>query len=110
MGGSGVLRLWGRLRIPTTILVTLLTVTASSEAGQTTSSGMYALSQVGSLVGFTIYGRALLPIKREGRFKQFAGELSYDPARPDNARVDLTVYTASVDMNNTDHDELLRSG
>ena len=101
--------LWRRLRIPTTILVSILTLTGSAEAAEPTSPVMYALSQVGSLVSFTIHGKALLPIKREGRFKQFAGELSYDPARPDMTRVDLTVYTASIDMKNTGHDELLRS-
>jgi polyisoprenoid-binding protein YceI len=110
MAITGVSGIWGRLRIPATILVTILTLTGSSEAAEANSPGMYALSPAGSLVSFTISGRAtLLPIRREGRFKQFAGEVSYDPARPDNTRVDPTVYTASIDMNNTGHDELLRS-
>lgn len=109
MAIAGVSGLWGRLRVPTTILVSILTLTGSANASEPTSPGIYALSPAGSLVSFTIHGRALLPITREGRFKEFAGEVSYDPARPDNTRVDLTVYTASIDMNNTGHDELLRS-
>src|SRR5262245_12246949 len=47
--------------------------------------------------------------EREGRFNQFAAEVSYDPGRPAGTRVDLTVYTNSVDMHNREHDRLLMS-
>jgi polyisoprenoid-binding protein YceI len=62
-----------------------------------------------ALVGFTIYGRALFPIKREGRFTDVASQLSYDPTRPADTHVDVTVYTSSVDINNADQNALLRS-
>ena len=69
----------------------------------------YALNRDASTVGFTVYARMLFTVPNEGRFTQFSGQLSYDPASPDNTRVDLTVYTASVDMDNAEHAQLLRS-
>jgi polyisoprenoid-binding protein YceI len=86
-----------------------LALRATSAAAQTPSE-VYSLSQAGSLVSFTIYGKALFQsIKREGRFKQFDGELAYDPTNPSGTHVDLTVYTASVDINDTDQNQMLRS-
>lgn len=55
-------------------------------------------------------GICATPGKFSGLFHDVTGELSYDPARPTDTRVDLLVNTASVDMNNSEHNELLRSG
>ena len=74
------------------------------------ASSIYAVNKTGSSVGFTIYGSMIFKIKRDGRFKDFSGELAYDPANPGNTRVDLTVYTASVDMHNSENDQLMKSG
>jgi len=60
-------------------------------------------------VGFTISARAVFPVKREGRFTDVAGELFYDAADPTGTRVNVTVYTASVDIENADQNTLLRS-
>ena len=76
---------------------------------QLPSSGQYSLTQSSSLVAFTIYTQGLFRLKREGRFKEVTGELSYDPDRPSDTRVNLVVNTASVDINNAEHNELLRS-
>jgi polyisoprenoid-binding protein YceI len=73
------------------------------------STGHYLLNQSSSLVAFTIYTQGLFRLKREGLFHDVAGELSYDPNRPSDTRVDVVVNTASVDMNNAEHNELLRS-
>jgi polyisoprenoid-binding protein YceI len=92
-----------------TILVAVVTLAGSAAHAQTENSGLYTVVPTGSLIGFTLYGRALLPITREGRFSEFAGELAYDPEHPRDTRVDLTVYTASVDVNNSGQNQLLRS-
>lgn len=90
------------------LLSALLAFIASPVAAETpnpvTPSG-----ETGSLVGFTVFARALLPIKREGRFTDFAGQLSYDPSRPADTHVDITVYTSSVDVHDSEQNALLRS-
>src|SRR4249920_3503542 len=92
------------------VVVSVLTLTASSAAAQTTGSAAYTLNLAGSRISFTIYGRAIFPIKREGHFNEFTGQLAFDPDHPGEMRVDLTVYTTSVDMNDSAQDQLLRSG
>jgi polyisoprenoid-binding protein YceI len=62
-----------------------------------------------SAVDFTVYVKALFTIKQEGQFKDFDGQVSYDPSDPSSTRLNLTVYTASVDTHDTGHDEMLRS-
>ena len=78
-------------------------------SAQTTPPADYALNHGASLIGFTLYASAIFKIKREGLFREFTGELSYDPSRPADTRVDLTVYTTSVDINDADQNDLLRS-
>jgi polyisoprenoid-binding protein YceI len=62
-----------------------------------------------SAVGFTVYVKALFTIKEEGQFTDFDGQVTYDPADPAATRLNLTVYTASVDTRDAGHDEMLRS-
>jgi polyisoprenoid-binding protein YceI len=72
---------------------------------------VYTVNQAASSIGFTISGsKMFFKFKRDGQFKDFNGELSYDPAHPVNAHVDLTVYTGSVDMHDPDNNQLLKSG
>lgn len=96
-----------RLSFVATLLLTLTTPYVA--AAQTIPPGGAALNRASSLVGFTIYASSLFKIKREGRFNDFTGELSYDPNHPGNMHVDLTVYTASIDINDPGHNQLLRS-
>ena len=77
---------------------------------QESSSGIYTLNPAASAVGFTISGSMIFKVKENGSFKTFDGSLSYDPERPADTHLDLTVYTASVETKNAEHDELLRSG
>jgi len=88
-----------------------LTVAAAlpAAAQPETASSIYTVNKTGSSVGFTISGSMIFKVKRDGRFRDFSGELAYDPANPGNTRVDLTVYTASVDMHNSEHDQLMKS-
>lgn len=78
-------------------------------AAQTNAVPVYPLTHAAGVVDFTISARMLFAFKREGRFTDFTGQLSYDAARPRNTRVDLTVFTSSVDMNDQEQTNILRS-
>ena len=88
----------------------LVLVAASTADGQTIAPGAYTLNRAASAVGFTISGSMIFKVKQDGNFKDFTGNLSYDPARPADTQMDLTVYTASIDTHNSDHDQVLKSG
>lgn len=79
-------------------------------AAQAEPASVYSVNRAASSVGFTIYGSMIFKVKRDGQFKDFTGELAYDPTNPGHTHVDLTVYTASVDMHNAEHDQLMKSG
>ena len=99
-----------RLKVlPVAPIVSALLMLAPSHA-LAQSAGVYTLDRPASAVGFTIYASKIFQIRREGQFKDFTGQLAYDPASPANTRVDLTVFTASVDMQNSDHTQLVKSG
>jgi polyisoprenoid-binding protein YceI len=83
---------------------------SSSARAQSQPGDIYTLNQSASTIAFTIYGSSLFRIKRDGQFKDFSGQLSYDPANPGGTAMDLTVYTASVDMHDHDDEEVLKSG
>jgi len=82
----------------------------SADAALAAPSDEYALNPGASVVGFSVYARMLFKIEQQGRFREIAGELSFDPERPAETHVDLTVYTASVDMHNEEREAMLRSG
>lgn len=44
-----------------------------------------------------------------GRFNDFSGNFSYDPAKPDDAKVEVSIKTTSVDSNHAERDKHLRS-
>ena len=81
----------------------------SPSPAQLPSSGRYSLSQPSSLVAFTIYTPGPFRLKREGRFHEVAGDLSYNADRPGDTRVTLVVNTASIDVDDAEHNEMLRS-
>jgi polyisoprenoid-binding protein YceI len=45
----------------------------------------------------------------EGRFKQFKGTIAFDPAKPEETKVQGGIAAASIDTNNDKRDEDLRS-
>jgi polyisoprenoid-binding protein YceI len=100
------------VRLPVSLAATLLLilVTPLVALAQAPSDGVYMLDRTASTVGFTLYGSAIFKFKKDGYFKDFSGLVSYDPARPADTHVDLTVDAASIDTRNSDHDQLLRSG
>ena len=86
-----------------------LVLAPSIVKAQAQPGGDYTLNRQASAVGFTISASMLFKVKRDGVFKDFTGNLSYNPARPNDTHIDLTVYTDSVDMHNAEHDQLLKS-
>ncbi len=47
--------------------------------------------------------------KFDGAFRKFHVRLDFDPAKPDAGKLDVTVETASVDTQDEERDEILRS-
>jgi polyisoprenoid-binding protein YceI len=84
----------------------LMTAVASPALAET---GTYTLDRTASAVDFTIYASKIFKFKREGQFKNFTGQLSFDPENPLGTQVDLTVYTSSVDIHDEGHNQLLKS-
>jgi polyisoprenoid-binding protein YceI len=101
-----------RTRLPASLAAAMMLTLAMAPMAhaQAHPSGVYTLNQAASVIDFSIYGSAIFKIKRDGQFKEFTGQLSYDPASPASTDVDLTVYTGSVDMHNAEQDQLLKSG
>jgi polyisoprenoid-binding protein YceI len=66
----------------------------------------YAIDRSHSSVGFRI--RHLVS-NVDGRFKDFAGSVTYDPAAPEKSNVEVTVQAASIDTDAPRRDEDLRS-
>ena len=87
------------------VLTFLTCVVTSAEADPT----VYDLDPTASAVDFTIYAKKLFTFKRDGEFKEFSGQIAFDPKNPQGTHVDLTVVTSSVDMHNTEHNQLLKS-
>ena len=72
----------------------------------TSTEHAYAIDKAHSEVTFQV--RHLLT-KVRGRFSDFAGTIRVDEAAPENSSVSLKIDAASVDTNNTDRDQHLRS-
>jgi polyisoprenoid-binding protein YceI len=98
-------------RPPVVALVSawLMLVAPSIANAQTLPTGAYTFNRAASAVGFTISASMIFKVKENGTFNDFTGSLSYDPARPADTHVDLTVYTGSVDTHNSEHDQMLKS-
>jgi polyisoprenoid-binding protein YceI len=45
-----------------------------------------------------------------GRFDNFSGDFSYDPAKPEASTVSVTIDTTSINSNHAERDKHLRSG
>lgn len=66
----------------------------------------YKVDQAHSTVGFTVTHLQLSEV--DGRFKDFAGEISFDPKAPAKTIVNFTVQSKSVSTDNDKRDEHLR--
>ena len=66
----------------------------------------YVIDKSHSEAGFQI--RHLMS-KVRGRFNDYAGTISVDPAKPESASVEFTIKSASIDTSNENRDKDLRS-
>lgn len=87
--------------ISTLILLLCVSACASDEAV------IYQLRPVYTTVSFSIMKWMVL--KEEGQFREFTGALRYDPVKPENSTVEMTVQAASIDTKNDARDHVLRS-
>ena len=78
----------------------------AAPAAAATSGHLYTIDRAHSLVGFKIRH---LVTQVQGRFKDFAGTVAYDPKRPEASSVDVIVQAASIDTGTERRDEDLRS-
>src|SRR6476469_473420 len=99
-------------RLPVVMLLPawLMLIAPSMAEAQALPTGVYTLNRAASAVGFTISASMLFKFKEDGSFKDFTGNLSYDPTRPADTQLDLTGYNASVNTHNAAHDQMLKSG
>jgi len=67
----------------------------------------FSVRKEDSHIGFAIYKWKVF--KEEGRFKDFAGAIIYDPKNPAASQVEFTVQANSIDSRNSDRDGALRS-
>jgi polyisoprenoid-binding protein YceI len=72
----------------------------------TTTARSYAIDKAHSEVTFQV--RHLLT-KVRGRFSDFSGSVRFDEQQPELSSVSLTIDAATVDTNNADRDQHLRS-
>jgi polyisoprenoid-binding protein YceI len=93
------------LLLPAVALAQAATAAAPAAAAPS-GSRTFTVDRNHSSIGFTI--RHLVSNTR-GRFKDFAGTIIYDPAKPEASSVDLTVQAASIDTDTPRRDDDLRS-
>ena len=79
---------------------------AAPPAARPAGAVTYTIDRSHSSVGFRI--RHLVS-NVDGRFKDFAGSVVYDPAAPEKSSVDMTVQAASIDTDTPRRDDDLRS-
>ena len=87
-------------RIPVLVLIAVTVALAASPTP-------YQVSRTDSDLSFSVVKWQVF--KEEGRFRDFAGRLLYDPANPSASAVEVTVQAASIDTKNPTRDEVLRS-
>ncbi|WP_395295588.1 YceI family protein [Kitasatospora hibisci] len=86
------------------------TAVAEAPAGPDLShlSGDWAIDTTHSEVGFSVRHAMVTNVK--GRFTEYDGKLSLDGAEPGNSSAELVIKVASIDTNQTQRDEHLRTG
>jgi polyisoprenoid-binding protein YceI len=70
-------------------------------------TGRFALDAAHSNVGFSV--RHMMISNVRGQFGKLTGEVSYDPERPEQTRLSVTVDVASIDTREEKRDAHLRS-
>src|SRR5262245_48693413 len=94
-----------RPRIAFLLIVSACALWAAS-AAPAFAADTYTIDKNHSDVSFTIRHFAS---KVHGRFSDFAGAIQVDPAKPEASSVNFTIKAASIDTNNADRDNHLRT-
>ncbi|HEY2515695.1 MAG TPA: YceI family protein [Polyangiaceae bacterium] len=71
------------------------------------ASHAWAFDTVHSSIQFSV--RRLLLARVRGQFTKWRGSMTYDPARPEAAKVSVRIDAASIETGDADRDERLRS-
>ena len=88
--------------ISTALLATTLPFAANSFAADYNFDVKGAHGAINFSISHLGYGFVI------GRFNEFDGNFSYDPAKPEASTVEVTINTASVDSNHAERDKHLR--
>jgi polyisoprenoid-binding protein YceI len=83
------------------LLLMLVATTARAEAVR------YLVRPTYTSIRFSIVKWGVM--KEEGIFRDFNGTLDFDPAHPEQSRIDITVQAPSIDTKNETRDKVLRS-
>ncbi|HEY2797037.1 MAG TPA: YceI family protein [Thermoanaerobaculia bacterium] len=94
-----------RLRIALLALAAAFILSAAS-AAPVFAADTYTIDKNHSDVSFTIRHFAS---KVRGRFTDFSGAIQADPSKPEGSSVAFSIKTGSIDTNNADRDNHLRS-
>jgi polyisoprenoid-binding protein YceI len=78
----------------------------SSAAPGPSRASIYEITHLYSNVSFSI---TKIFFKEEGGFRDYSGEIFYDPEHPERSRVSMTVQAASIDTRVEGRDKVLRS-
>jgi polyisoprenoid-binding protein YceI len=76
-------------------------------AHEVTGVARWEIDPVHSEIAFSV--RHLMVATVRGRFNQFQGVIAFDPAHPEQGRVEVTIEAASIDTRNEQRDNHLRS-
>lgn len=82
----------------------LLLLAASTARAETTR---YLVRPTYTSIRFSIVKWSVM--KEEGIFRDFTGTLDFDPAHPEQSRIEITVQAPSIDTKNETRDKVVRS-
>lgn len=88
------------------LLQCIFALTLSTAAWASDKAATYEVTHDFSNVNFSI---TKFFFKEDGGFRDFSGEIVYDPDHPERSHVQMTVQAASIDTRNDGRDRVLRS-
>ncbi len=95
--------MWSRLLTAVGIAICTLTISATAAW----ADEAFVFDKVDSHIAFVVHHRGFSLMKAS--FRDFNGHLSIDPSRPQDASVEVTIQTASIDAGHSFLDGHLRS-
>lgn len=98
-----------KLRSPATLVLTLLfTLLAACQSRPADGQALsLTVVPVFSNIGFSIVEFGVM--KQDGSFRDFSGDIYYDPAHPERSRVSVVVQVDSIDARSRQREAVLRS-